>query len=435
MSEHPRKNDMLSKTRQMAWIIFAVVSVPYLLVYFHRVAPAVVADRLMAEFRISGAVLGSLSAIYFYIYTLMQVPAGIFSDSFGPKRTIIFGSVLSGIGSLVFASAQITLMAYLGRFLVGLGVSLIFIPILKICTEWFDPKKFAAMSGLTLLVGNTGALLASSPLALLAGHFGWRTGFHIIGGVGFIAAGLVWIIVRDRPSDLLLPSPVDGMMESKAKGFHQAMMGLGAVVTNPRSWPPFLAFFGIYGTLMAFQGAWGVAYLMQNYGMTRIEAANNVLPIAVGLIVGSPVIGYVSDRLNNRKIPFLCAGVVYLGTWAALLYWSEGKPSASVLVGLFFTMGFSASGFILSWAMGKEVNSPSLAGSAMGFTNMGGFLGAAIMQPLFGLLLDMNWQGQSIGGLRVYTIDGYQKIFMVAMAFICFSLVVILFTQSVRQHG
>lgn len=424
----------VSKTKKMAWIMFAVVSVPYLLVYFHRVAPAVVVDRLMAEFKGTGAVLGNLSAIYFYIYTLMQIPAGILADSLGPRRTITMGCCVSAAGSVFFGLAGGIFTAYVGRFLVGLGVSIIFIPILKICTEWFDPKRFAAMSGTTLLVGNSGALLAATPLALLADHIGWRAAFIIIGVVGLLAALLSFAVLRDRPADLNLPSPNSGSTVNKKYNLGQAWGGLRAVMANPASWPPFFAFMGIYGPLMAFQGTWGAAYLMQNYGVSRIQAANGLLPIALGLIIGSPAIGYISDRIDNRRIPFLCASFVYLTVWAALRYWPGGKPSLFIFPFLFFAMGFSASAFILSWAIGKEANSPRLAGSAMGFTNMGGFLGAAVMQPLFGFLLDLRWQGQSVGGARIYTLDGYHLAFTLGIAVVCMSLGSI-FLAGVIQPG
>lgn len=399
-----------------------MVSLPYLLVYFHRVAPAVVADRVMADFGISGAVLGNLAAIYFYIYTMMQIPAGILADSFGPRRTIALGSVISGVGSILFGIAPVMIYAYLGRFLVGLGVSIIFIPILKLCTEWFEGKRFAAMSGLTLLVGNSGALLASTPLAMMANRLGWRMAFLLIGGVGLASALLCLLFVRDSPARVDLPPPEGATGGSGVSTFGEVVRGLQAVMANPRSWPPFMAFLGIYGTLMALQGAWGGTYLMQHFGMTRIEAANGILPIALGMIVGSPTIGYISDKLRRRKLPFMTAGILYLGIWVLLRFWPGGKPSSALLPFLFFVMGLSASGFILSWAMGKEINPPSLSGSAMGFTNMGGFLGAALMQPLFGFALDMSWTGHTLGGARIYPLQGYHFAFTIGIAFIGLSL-------------
>ena len=220
------------RTKRKAWLIFAVLSVPYLLVYFQRVAPAVVADRLMADFNISGASLGNLAAIYFYIYTLMQIPAGILADSLGARRTVTIGSFIAGAGSFLFGFASGITVAYIGRFLVGLGVSVIFIPILKICTEWFEPKKFAAMSGLTLLIGNTGALLASTPLALMADRLGWRTAFIIIGMIGMITGFLCFALVRDRPAELQLPAPRGTGGEGSTATFHEVLKGMKTVMLD-----------------------------------------------------------------------------------------------------------------------------------------------------------------------------------------------------------
>ena len=59
------------------WAIFAILILTYILVYFHRMAPGVVSEFLMAEFKISGTRLGALSAIYFAVYALMQVPSAV----------------------------------------------------------------------------------------------------------------------------------------------------------------------------------------------------------------------------------------------------------------------------------------------------------------------------------------------------------------------
>ena len=135
------------KTQKLAWLFFGIVSLSYIMVYFHRVAPAVVSDLLMSEFNLSGAVLGNLAAIYFYVYTLMQLPAGILSDGFGAKKTIFWGMLVSGVGSLIFAGSNILILAYVGRILIGFGVSVIFVSMLKIVTEWFPERQFGALSG------------------------------------------------------------------------------------------------------------------------------------------------------------------------------------------------------------------------------------------------------------------------------------------------
>gem|GEM_PF-4663604 len=69
-------------TGSRKWAIWLVLSLAYLIVYFQRVSPAVIVDRLFAQFQIeAAAAMGSLAAIYFYAYFLMQIPASILNDT------------------------------------------------------------------------------------------------------------------------------------------------------------------------------------------------------------------------------------------------------------------------------------------------------------------------------------------------------------------
>jgi len=403
------------KKHLLAWLIFGLLSIPYLMVYFHRVAPAVVADRLMADFHLSGAVMGNLAAIYFYVYTLMQVPAGLLADSLGPRWTIFVGMVISGTGSLIFGWAPSLAVAYLGRFLVGLGVSVIFVSILKIVSHWFSPRQFGTMSGITLLVGNAGAVLAATPLAYVVTMWGWRISFVAVGMISLAVAFIVLFVVRDTPAESGFAPPQGESTSTMQADFRGILGALRRVIGNRQSWPPFVVFFGIYGTLMAFQGVWGIPYLVQHFGMERVEAASSLLIVALGVMVGSPLAGATSDLLKRRKTPLLVLTFLYMITWALLLYWPGGRLPSGLLPPLFFAMGFSASGFVIIWACAKEVNPSSMSGSSMGLANMGGFLGAAIMQPLLGCALDRKWKGVTEGGARVYPLEAFHSAFTMAL--------------------
>jgi len=408
--------DILEKKRQkFAWYFFGIVSLSYLMVYFHRVAPAVVSDLLMAEFNLSGAVLGNLAAIYFYVYTLMQLPAGVLADGVGAKKTVFWGMMISGVGSFIFAASSLLAFAYLGRILIGFGVSVIFVSMLKIVTEWFPEKKFGTLSGTALFIGNSGAVLAATPLAYLVSLWGWRVSFTLVGCVGIFAGILTLLLVKNRPSELNLPSPNPTLKSAARMGVKDVIQGLGTVMKNPNSWPPFAVFFGIYGSLMAFQGVWGLPFLVQQYGMERFEASSNLLIIAVGLVIGCPTLGYISDRIGKRKIPLLTSSLMYALCWVAMLAWPGGKPAPIVLPVLLFAMGFFASGFILLWGCAKAVNPIELSGCAIGLANMGGFFGAAIVQPLFGWALDNRWLGLVEEGVRIYPLEAWRFAFLLAL--------------------
>ena len=137
--------------------VFGIALAGYVLSFFHRTAPAAIASELTRAFDISATVLGTLAATYFYVYTLLQVPVGVLADTLGPRRILAAGSLIAGVGSLIFGVAPAWEIAAIGRTLVGIGVSVAFISILKLCALWFPANRFATVVGVTMFAGNLGA--------------------------------------------------------------------------------------------------------------------------------------------------------------------------------------------------------------------------------------------------------------------------------------
>jgi sugar phosphate permease len=177
-----------------------------MLAFFHRVAPAAIASDLQQAFSASAAALGGLAATYFYVYTVMQIPTGILADTLGPRRIVTLGGVIAAIGSVLFGYAATMTEASLGRMLIGLGVSVAFIALLKLNAAWFHDRHFGTVVGLTLVLGNVGSVLAAAPLAWVLQFTSWRSVFIVLGGVSFVLAVLTWLFVRDHPGEAGLPS-------------------------------------------------------------------------------------------------------------------------------------------------------------------------------------------------------------------------------------
>ncbi|HOQ42003.1 MAG TPA: MFS transporter, partial [Smithellaceae bacterium] len=159
---------------QYRTLIFAILGTAYILVFFHRLAPAVVAVDMMADLKTGGALMGILASAYFYPYALMQIPAGLLSDSWGPRRSIVFFFTIGAAGSIALALTHTVETAIAARVFVGLGVAMIFIPTLKILTHWYERDKYVHMSGLLMSLGGVGAYTASMPLALMSDSITWR---------------------------------------------------------------------------------------------------------------------------------------------------------------------------------------------------------------------------------------------------------------------
>lgn len=362
--------------------MFGIALASYVLSFFHRTAPAAIAGELTRTFDISGAILGTLAATYFYVYTLLQVPVGVLADTLGPRRILAAGSLIAAAGSLLFGVAPAWEIAALGRTLVGVGVSVAFIAILKICALWFPADRFATVVGVTMFAGNLGAVVAGAPLAWLVAHASWRTIFVSLGALSALLAVGAWWRVRDRPEELGF-AQVRSVAPSTSIHWTRA---LREVLTNRATWPSFFVNAGVGGSYLAFAGLWAVPYLEQTYAMSRVTAAQHASVLLLGVAAGSLAIGIVSDRLRNRRALMRLYTLFYALSWLpwiAHVQW----PLAATL-GWFMLMGLLIPGFTLSWTIAKEVNRPEHSGIATAVVNTGIFLGTGILQPLVGWALD-----------------------------------------------
>ncbi|RLF55397.1 MAG: MFS transporter, partial [Thermoplasmata archaeon] len=98
----------------LSWIVWGLGAAFYLNGFYQRVAPAVMTDYLMADFRIGAAALGNLSAFYFYSYVFMQVPTGVIADRWGPRKLLTAGACVASLGAFLFAAAPTVLVANIG---------------------------------------------------------------------------------------------------------------------------------------------------------------------------------------------------------------------------------------------------------------------------------------------------------------------------------
>jgi sugar phosphate permease len=372
--------------RQLRGLAFALGAAAFILAFFHRVAPGAIAADLRAAFGTSATTLGFIAAFYFYPYAAMQLPSGVLADSIGPRRLFTAGSVVAGIGSLVFAFAPDVAWLLAGRALIGLGVAVAFVSVLKLIASWFHEHEFGTWVGVLQLLGNLGGTLGAYPLAWIALHASWRDVFAGAGVVSLLLAACIWKWVRDTPRDAGLP-PVHGDGQAEELRPHGRWFdGLGRVAGNRHTWPGVVMTFGLIGSYLTFSGLWAVPYLTDGLGLSRESATLHVTAMILGFAFGSPTVGAFSDRMRLRLPLLRGLSLLYLASW---LPWVMGwhLPLAASLAA-FTLMGIGISGVVLSWALAKELNPPSLSGTATSLVNTGGFLGTALFQPMVGWILD-----------------------------------------------
>jgi MFS family permease len=388
----------------------------YLLSFFHRVAPAAISGDLQSAFAIGGAQLGTLAATYFYVYTVMQIPTGVLSDTLGPRRILFWGGLVAGVGAIVFGLAPSFELAFVGRTLVGLGVSVAFIAMLKLISLGFDDSRFASITGLCMLIGNLGSIFAGAPLAWATQVAGWRPVFVAVGVLSLLMAFAARAWVLDTPA---------GKVDRTAW-----LTGLLTVMRNRATWPGFFANAGLAGAFFAFAGLWAVPYLTQMHGLSRSEASSHVSIYFIGFAIGSMLWGNVSDRIGRRKPVMLAVSGAHALGWGL---WLSGMMQAGWMTyALCSAMGLATAGLTLSWAAAKEVNPPLLSGMATSVVNVGVFFGPAILQPAVGWLMERSWDGRVEAGVRIYSATDWHNGLLLMTASAVAGWIAVLF---VRETG
>ena len=384
------------------WIVWGTGTLLFFYAFFHRVAPSVMVSDLMREFQVGGAILGTLSAFYFYPYAILQIPLGVMLDRWGPRRVLACAAAFCGLGTAVFAVAASVEMAYVGRAMIGAGAAFGWIGTLTLITLWFPPRRFALVTGLTSAIGMVGAVGGQAPLAEVISHFGWRPTLLSASVYGVLLSVVFLYVVRDRR-----PEGGDGAAAVPRQHLWRSLSEVAAV---PQVWAAGIIIAAVSVPLMAFGGLWGVPYMIQAHGMTRPEAAGAMSVILGSWGIGAPLLGWMSDRIRSRKIPLLAGTVVSFAAILVLIY-VPGLPRWTIFA-LLALNGFAGASAVICYASGRENTRSIVSGTTMGLINALSMGTTAVFQPLIGWLLDLGWDGRSSAGARIYSVENFQMAFL-----------------------
>lgn len=389
-----------------AWFIWVLAALSFGYAFFHRVAPSVMVDDLMAEFAISGAVLGTLSALYFYPYVLLQVPLGALIDRLGVRLLLSIALLTGGIGSVLFATAQTIELAYLGRILIGVGSAVGFLSSLALAGKWFPPHRFAFLAGLVMFFGMTSGIVASGPLAIFVENYGWRAAMWSLGGFSIFLAFMVIAFVRNAPED----TDTKNIEKPPKETWSTMWKGLGQATKTREVWKVALVASTMSGPMLTLGGLWGTPYLISAYGLEKTEAAFLVSFLLLGWAFGAPFAGWLSDRIRERKkIILLGSFLVTCSTGAIALL---PLPPLWVTVGLMIISGMAGAAMTITFALVREVTPSNISSSVTGIVNSLTVASGAILQPAVGYVLDLLWDGKTSDGARVYAVADYQTGFI-----------------------
>lgn len=370
------------------WGVFATVLTAYLLIASLRTAPGLITVQLMQEFSVTASTIGLLTSIQFLAYAGLQIPVGILTDRFGPNRFLILGTLLTGVGTLIYSLAPSEWILFLARLLVGIGDATIWVSLVLILGIWFKVNEFSVLVGLAGMTGSLGFLLATVPYSAWISLTGWRPLFLTMGVLLCLWTVLLYFILINRPrrmetNQVVSNKPIENLEQTREK----TGKILQRIFTNRQALATFFCHFGVVGTYIGFIGSWAVPYGMQLYDMTRSEASQLIMIGLIGALIGAPLTTWIASRIGSIKRPYITVHIMVLISWLSFFLFG-GTPPVTILVVLFFVVGYGSGASALTFVIVRRSFDLKDAGVVSGFANTGGFLSAVLLPSLFGKILD-----------------------------------------------
>ena len=186
-------------------------------------------EFIAPEFHWTDNHYGNITAVFSIFYAFISLFAGRFIDWLGTKRGYIWAIVIWSFGACLHALCGLATMYHVGipgkdallavergselsllmstvsvwmflacRIVLATGESGNFPAAIKVTAEYFPKKDRAYATSVFNAGASVGALAAPVSIPLLAQKFGWEMAFIIIGGIGFIWAGL-WQVFYTSP--------------------------------------------------------------------------------------------------------------------------------------------------------------------------------------------------------------------------------------------
>jgi MFS family permease len=363
-----------------AWLLCAVF---YFVQYALRSAPGVMVPELSAAWGLNALGMSSLLGMYYYTYAIFAIVAGASLDRYGAKYSISAGIACLAVGTVLFGWGTVT-EAEIGRLLQGAGSAFSFVGAVYLAAHGFPARYLATAVGATQMFGMLGGAagqFAVSPL--IHGIVGWQDFWLYSGAVCAVLAIIT-----------LIATPKEESSTPVGKGsLLQMFAPYKEVLSNPQSWLCGFCAGLLFLPTTIGDMIWGVPILQQGFGIEHADAVNRAAMVPLGWVFGSPILGYIADRMGRRKPVLIVSAFAMLGLAAAILYVPAGTLPEYILGFLF---GFVSGAAMIPYAIIKEVNPDRIKGSATGAMNFLVFTLSALAAPVAGWLLQRMSAGAAI---------------------------------------
>ena len=192
-----------------------------------------------------------------------------------------------------------------------------------------------------------------------------------------------------------------------------------------------------FSPLAVFGGLWGNPFIQQAYNLDKTQSASIVSLVFIGLGLGSPILGMLSDRLGDRKNLMIWCTLIS-GIAITLVLYAHPMP-VWLMASLLFIFGFMLGAFVLVFTIGKELNSLYLTATVIAMINASDAVLDGITEPAIGKLLDLGWDGKIVNNVHFFSLHSYHWALLVLPVYLFLATIIMfwiktdgLYTEQVR---
>lgn len=363
--------------------------------YLCRLNLSVAIPGIEGEFGYSKALLGGIATALFVTYAAGQFISGQLGDKLGARKLVTIGILGSAILNVAFGfSTGITVMIIIWG-LNGIFQSMGWAPSVKTVASWFPSRmrgKVGGVLGTSYIIGNAYSWALAG---FVAGILGWRWCFWVPAIIFFISGAHWYIRSRNAPEEVGLPASEKEVRKTNPRktankglypGFRYTVM---LVLKHPMVWC------GAFGLLFLNMvrygfGVWIPTFMFEMQGVSISSAALKAAIVPLAGALGVITAGWISDKLFHYKRGPIAAIMCF--TLAAAVFVFPHIPAGSLALGIagLFVIGFMVYGphVLIVGIIPMDVGTRKAAASVTGFIDGFGYIGAALVGVLSGLLVD-----------------------------------------------
>lgn len=407
----------------LPWLVFFIAESFYCFQYVLRVSVSPMEHTLALSLHINAISIATIAASFYYAYIIMLFFSGILIDTFGSRLMMTIATGLLTLGALTFSLSDDLWLSEIGRAFMGAGASFAFVGVVTLARRWFDDHTFSVISGLTLAIGTLGAVLGTTALHEIIMDYGssWRKIMFYMTVFSIVLTLLVALHIKE-PKLFFKPKPL-----TESNAFKQMLLSFKEAIKNRHVWINGFFMAGTYLMIIAFAALWCIPYFQQVYPHHSQLVAFFPSYMFIGIAAGSILFSWLKNKIKKAAL-LLCLTALINTIFIPLVLYT--MPNPYLIAAYLLIIGIGIGSSVICFVLVSEWSKPESVATCVAFTNLLSIAGGAIMLPIMGRVLQIEWYHESFKRVGIYDIATYHDIFWFIVGGQILALILSLFLRS-----